>query len=209
MHAFSETAFFPYNRANKLKFLLIAAGIVLFIVLVTLAYLLRFQHQDTGIFALIEHLLTSFNQEIAAASITGILLVAILGGLFFVTVPMEAVFINFLAHGATPYLVIILYLLGFLASFTINYFLGMKLATLAKKIITPKKFYKIKGLLNRYGAMTVLVINAIPFFPAQPLSAILGVFKYNKTKFYVYFLLGALIKYTAVALGYIYIFKPL
>jgi membrane protein YqaA with SNARE-associated domain len=76
----------------------------------------------------------------------------------------------------------------------------MKLAGVSKKIITSKKFYKIKGLINIYGAGAIFVINALPL-PSQPLAAILGVFKYNKTKFYLFFLLGQFVKYGAITLG--------
>ena len=58
-------------------------------------------------------------------------------------------------------------------------------------------------MLNKYGALTVLVFNATPL-PAQALAVILGAFRYNKTRFYVLFLLGQLIKYAGITVFHYY-----
>jgi membrane protein YqaA with SNARE-associated domain len=59
-------------------------------------------------------------------------------------------------------------------------------------------------LVNKYGMATVFVFNVLPL-PAQPLATVLGVFKYNKAKFYLAFILGQGIKFSAIALAYFYI----
>ncbi|MBW2982542.1 VTT domain-containing protein, partial [Candidatus Woesearchaeota archaeon] len=133
----------------------------------------------------------------------GILYTTLIGGLFFVTIPLELLFIKFLKAGHFFLLVISFYLLGLLVSFTINYYIGLKLSGLSKKIISPKKFYKTKGVLNRYGSWAIFAFNVLPL-PAQPLAVILGVFRYNKTRFYALFILGQLIKYTAMSIFIIY-----
>jgi membrane protein YqaA with SNARE-associated domain len=130
---------------------------------------------------------------------------SLFGGLFFVFLPMEAVYIRYLKSGFSPFLIILVYVGGFLFSYTANYYIGLKLNNVSKKIISPKKFYKIKGIINRYGAWAIFGFNVLPL-PSQPLSTILGVFRYNKKRFYLFFLLGQLIKYTAITVAYIYIF---
>ena len=132
---------------------------------------------------------------------------SLFGGLFFVTIPTEAVFIHYLRAGYNFLIVIPIFISCFFIAYNINYFIGMHLAEISKKIITTKKFYKVKTIINKYGDWAILGINAIPFFPAQPLSAILGVFKYNRKRFYFYFLLGQTIKHFALAIGYIYLFR--
>ena len=72
------------------------------------------------------------------------------------------------------------------------------------KLISPKKFYKLKGLLNKWGSLAVLLFNATPL-PSQHLSVILGVFRYNKTRFYVFVFLGQLIKYLYITAGYYFL----
>ena len=66
---------------------------------------------------------------------------------------------------------------------------------------TMKKFYKTKGILNRYGSLAVFSFNALPL-PSQLLSVILGVFRYNKTRFYVFFLSGQAVKLAGITIIY-------
>ena len=77
----------------------------------------------------------------------------------------------------------------------------LKLSGISKKLISPKKFYRLKGLTNKYGALTIFFFNALPL-PSQLLSVILGVFRYNKTRFYVFFLFGQIVKYAAISVIY-------
>lgn len=202
---FSTTAMFQYNRSHKLRFAFILYGVMFLAIIFAASYYFFLQHMEIAFFEFFRQIITHIKDAIASASILGILYTSVFGGLFFVTIPLELVFISFLRNGANPFFLIITFIGGFVISFTINYIIGMKLDTLSKKIINPQKFYKIKGILNRYGAIAVLVINAIPFLPAQPLATILGVFKYNKAKFYVYFISGQLLKFTAITIIYIYI----
>jgi membrane protein YqaA with SNARE-associated domain len=198
---------FQYNRAEKLRFALFTFGFGLLIILLFGTYLLFLKEQDIGVINFVKDLAANIQTHIEQGTINGVLYASIFGGLFFVTIPMEAVFVSFLEAGTKPVLLVGLFLFGFLISFTINYIIGLKLDHFSKKIITPQKFYKIKGILNKYGVIAIFVINVIPFLPSQPLSTILGVFRYNKAKFYVSFLAGQLIKFAAIAIGYIYIFQ--
>ena len=59
--------------------------------------------------------------------------------------------------------------------------------------------------MNKYGATVIFGFNALPM-PSQPLAAILGVVKYNKTRFYVLFITGQLAKYIVIAISLAYIF---
>ena len=113
---------------------------------------------------------------------------------------MEAVFLTFLKAGYSPFILVGIYVFGMIIAYTINYYLGMRLATITQKTITPQKFYKIKGIINKYGVLAIFLFNVLPL-PSQPLSAILGVFKYNKAKFYTFFILGQITKYTIIVIA--------
>lgn len=205
-HTFSNQALFPYNKVKKLRFAATTIALLFLFAVLFAGYLLLFRESDIWLLVQIKNFVNHINQNISTNTILGVLYASTFGGLFFVTIPLEILFMKFLKGGANPYFLIITFILGFVISFTINYLIGQKLNTFTKKLLSPKKFYKIKGLLNKHGVLAVFIINLIPFLPAQPLSAILGAFNYNKTKFYVYFILGQLIKFTALAVGYIYIF---
>ncbi|MBD3209178.1 VTT domain-containing protein [Candidatus Woesearchaeota archaeon] len=204
--SFSRHALFQYNLPKKLRFAIILFVFLFVIAVLFASYFLFLKESDIVIFNAIKAVTDHIKYHMTNGTLLGILYASIIGGLFFVTIPMEAFFVGFLRNNTNPYLLITLYLTGFIISFTINYFLGMRLDALTKKIISSKKFYKIKGVLNKRGAIAVFAFNALPFFPSQPLSAILGVFKYNRVKFYVYFILGQLVKYSLITIGYIYIF---
>lgn len=210
MHAFTTTALFQYNKKNKRRFALFLYGTLALLIIIAASYFLFFKHQDIWFFSAIEELVEYFSIAISSGSALGVFYVAFLGALIFppFPFPLEPYFVLFLARGVNPYLAILVYLAGLMLSFTINYFLGLKLDSFAKKVIAPKQFYKIKGFLNHYGVYTIIVINLVPFLPAQPLSTILGVFRYNKAKFYLYSFIGLFLKFTIIALGYIYIFTP-
>ena len=202
---FSTKGLFEYRRSHKLRFAIVTYSILVLVGLFAASYYFFLRHEEIAFFEFFRRIITHISTAISADTLEGVLYASFFGGLFFVTIPMEVVFVSFLRGGVNPYLLVALFLTGFAVSFTINYVIGMKLDTLSKRMIDPKKFYKIKGILNRHGAVAVFAINAIPFLPSQPLSTVLGVFRYNKAKFYVYFLAGQLVKFAAIATIYIYI----
>ena len=73
--------------------------------------------------------------------------------------PNEIIFIKAITNNS-PILVIILTLTGFFIAYNVNYYIGQKFSKIAKKIITPKKFYKTKGILNKWGKWAIFGFNA-------------------------------------------------
>ena len=206
MPEFSKQGVFEYRRTAKLRFAIITVAIAAFIVFLVVAYFLFLQDQELLVVDFLVGLISHIKGEISAASFLGVLYTSVLGGLFFVTLPMEAIYIRFLGQEFHMFPLAALYIGGFAISFTLNYIIGLKLNNFSKRVVGPKKFYKLKGIINRRGDLAVIVINLIPFFPAQPLSAILGVFRYNRAKFYVYCLGGQFVKYLVMGMAYLYIF---
>jgi membrane protein YqaA with SNARE-associated domain len=201
---FTTDALFTYRKREKLRFLIILAAVMFLILSFVASYFFVFRYQNILFFVVIKQIIAHVSSHIAATTALGMFYSSAIGGLFFITIPLEVVFVNFIRSGASPYLLTFIFLLGTLLSFTINYYMGMKLDTISKMIITPTKFYKLKGILNKRGPLAVFLFNAIPFFPAQPISVVLGVFKYNQVKFYVYLTLGTICKFAIIALAYTY-----
>ena len=94
-------------------------------------------------------------------------------------------------------LVLIIFMAGIWISYSINYFIGSRLTELAKKVIKLKRFYKIKAFVNRHGVVAVYILNVLPVV-SQPTSMLLGVFKYNKLRFYIFMSLGQMTKYMLI-----------
>ncbi|MBU0471700.1 MAG: VTT domain-containing protein [Nanoarchaeota archaeon] len=201
---FKTNVIFSYNLYGKILFAVSLAFTLLVLISTITLYFFVLKDSNFIIFKVINIVTNHLFLNVRQATLLGALYAPILGGLFFLFIPLEAIFVTFLKANQNVFLLIGLYLIGFLVSYTINYYIGMKLSTISKKIITPKKFYKIKNIVNKYGAWAIFFFNALPL-PSQALSAILGVFRYNKARFYTFFMLGQLVKYVAISIGYFYI----
>ena len=199
---FKEDRIFSYDRFNKIMFGAVLFAIVAFLVLLGISYFFL-KESDIFLFILVNAMIKYFSTHILGSTLLGVFYTTAIGGFFLFTIPLEVLFIKALNAGHSVLIVFVLYFLGLVLSFTFNYLVGLKLAGISKKLVSPKKFYKMKGTLNKYGALTVLVFNATPL-PAQALAVILGAFRYNKTRFYVFFLLGQLIKYAGITVFHYY-----
>jgi len=200
--AFKEDRIFSYDRFNKIMFGIVLFTVIFLLVLLGISYFFL-RDSDIFLFILINAMIKYFSTHIIGSTLLGAFYTTAIGGFFLFTIPLEVLFLKFLKAGQPIVLIYILYFTGLIISFTLNYIVGLRLAGLSKKLVSPKKFYKIKGMLNRYGAFTVFLFNATPL-PAQALAVILGVFRYNKTRFYVFFLLGQLAKHLSITLFYYY-----
>lgn len=200
---FSETRMFNYHRRMKIASgLLLIFGIVVFLSLV-LSYVALRKSDLAGIVAL-NRITGHIMSNIIGSTLLGVFYSSLIGGLFFIFMPLELLFTRFLKSGHLLIAVLVLYLSGITVSYTINYFIGSKLSRISKKLISQRRFYSIKGKINRYGAVAIYVFNALPL-PSQILAAILGVFKYNKTRFYVFFLLGQITKCIVLTIAVMYV----
>jgi membrane protein YqaA with SNARE-associated domain len=193
---FKEDRIFSYERLNKIGFGLAMIFLIAAVILLGITYFFQ-RNSDIMIFKVINTVITHISSHISHVSPLGMIYTTLIGGLFFVSIPLEVLFVKFLNAGHPILIVFLFYLFGIIVSYTINYYVGLKLSGLSKKLISPKKFYKTKGILNRYGALAVFAFNALPL-PSQLLTVILGVFRYNKARFYVFFLSGQLAKYLVI-----------
>ncbi len=139
----------------------------------------------------IQKLVLYVSREIQKPSLIGVFFTTLFGGLFFFYLPIEFLYIRATYSKLDASDLIALHLIGLLISFSINYFLGRIAARACIKLISPKKFYRMKGFLNRYGVLAIFAFNALPL-PAPILSAILGVIRYKKKIFYPVFVVGQL-----------------
>jgi membrane protein YqaA with SNARE-associated domain len=201
--SFRENRIFAYDRFNKMGF---GIGVIFFAILFVLLIITYFfkKESDFVVFKILSTAIAHVFSHINSVSPLGMVYTTLLGGIFFITIPLEVFFVKFLKAGAPIHSIFIFYFLGLIAAFTINYYIGLKLSGLSRRIISPKKFYKIKGILNRHGSWGIFAINALPL-PSQILSVILGVFRYNKTRFYIFFPLGQLVKYLVITVFIIFL----
>lgn len=196
---FLEESMFHYNIRKKRAFGAAIIVIGMFLFLIVLDYVLILRKSDFFLVTFINTVFSHIGSQVAAKTLLGVFYTALFGGLFFVFMPVEALFISYLKSDAPDIMIMLVYIFGFIISYTINYYVGFRLSKLAKKLISAKQFYKLKGTVNKYGGLAIFGFNALPL-PSQPLATILGVFRYNKTRFYVFFILGQVVKYTVIML---------
>jgi len=172
---------------------------VVFIVVVVILYVTYLRKlaffQDT----FVSHLVGFVKDHIAQFDIMGAFFIALFGGLFFIFLPMELYFINSLNHNS-GWTLLLVYVIGMLVSYSADYLIGKNLSNLSRKLISPKKFYRIKSYLNRYGKIAIFGASAIPMLPSQQITFILGVFRYNKTRLLALTVAGQLVKYVVLIL---------
>lgn len=154
-----------------------------------------------------EYIIIFFRENLANYTLMGVFLLALFGSLFFVPLPMEILFASYISKNPNTAMVFLMYLLGIFIGYTFNLFIGYKFSFIAKKLISIKKFYQIKVWINKYGKFAVFLSNAL-ITPSQQISLIVGVFKYNKYKFWIQFLSGQLIKMIVIVI-FVLIFKKI
>lgn len=196
---------YEYNKQTKILNGLILIAFLIFVIIISLSFYLYFNKLDLFQGTFIEAGVTYFKWQIANYTYIGVFMTAMIGALFFVPLPMEILFATFIIKNQNPYAVLGIYLLGLTIGYSLNLIMGYKFSNFSRNLISTKKFYQIKSKINKYGKYAVFLVNALPL-PSQIVSFILGVFKYNKTKFYVQFWAGQGVK-LIVIMGFVLLFK--
>lgn len=184
-----------YQHNHKKIEGIVKISIVILICAVLIAY---FSGLTKGTF--IDSFINNLGSQFNAKTLTNVLVIGLIGGLFFLSVPLEALFITAIINvKANPFLIIVFMLLGLAVSYSLNYLMGRYMSSFATKLVSPKKFYKIKVMLNKYGKGVVFLFNVLPL-PSQILTFICGVFKYNKLRYASLWLTGWTVKLIVIVL---------
>jgi len=141
------------------------------------------------------------SSSIRKGTMPGAFWAAFFGGLFFAFLPLEVLFVHFIKSGNFIPSLIGLYLTGLSLSCAFNYWFGLRFSSAAKIFIAPGKFYRTKGLVNRYGGAVIFFFNALPL-PSQTLTVILGVFRFRVSRVAFYFVAGKVVLYSALGIYY-------
>lgn len=122
------------------------------------------------------------SNQITSNTLQGLWIMAAIGGLFFLPVPLDPLYLRSVLDAQYPWVNFTVMFSGLIISQSINYFIGLTLSRFAVKMIPAEKFYAIKVKLNQYGKTAIFLFNLLPILPSQPLIFVCGVFRYNKTR---------------------------
>ena len=143
-------------------------------------------------------------------SILWLFIIAIFGTLFFISLPVDFLFLFYLINGADPVLTIIAMFFGVITGRIINYWFGSLFRDYTKRHVFGKNYNKFHSKFQKWGSKILLFGNFIPFFPMEQFNVFVGTTKYGFKKFLAYQMLGKIIKLIVIWIGIYFIFeKPL
>ncbi|MFT4326869.1 MAG: VTT domain-containing protein [Candidatus Woesearchaeota archaeon] len=189
--------FFQYNERKK-----VLQGTYKMLFLFTLAALIIIYNLGAFQGTFVETIVAFIFTQIFSGTFLGHFLFGFFAGLFFLTIPIEPIYIGFLIASPNPAITGLLIFTGLCISYTLNYLIGYYLSSASRNMVSPKQFYKIKVKLNRYGAWAIFFFNLFPF-PSQILVFMCGVFKYNRTRLALIWLSAWILKLSVLTIFFI------
>lgn len=147
--------------------------------------------------------------EIKNNTIRGLLFISVLGSLFFLVLPSEAVFIYYLSQtDYNPGTIMILTILGTLIGFTFNYSFGRILGERVVRFLFKKNFENYKEKIQKYGGY-VLLVGAILPGPIEALAVFYGCFKFGYWRYIYLVFIGRFIKYSILLLAFMFFWEEI
>lgn len=96
-----------------------------------------------------------------------------------------------------PYLIFIVITIGAVAGEVVNYYLGF----VGSKYIYHKEIKKAEKWLNRWGEMSIFIVNVIPIFPADFLNTLVGFLRMDFKMFVIGMAAGKALQYALIIFG--------
>jgi len=188
--------------SHKAKGMSLTDKIFLLILVFSVVYIGYLYFQDKAIEILrmnpyVWSFFTHITREISKRTLMGLFYASFFGSLFFIFLPIELLFLYYLALGYSVPLVIALVMIGYLMGLSIDYLFGFVVGAKMLKFFLRTKFDKFHNMTSKWGAAVVLIGNIIPF-PIQPASVVIGSAKYSFKKFFLLSLLGVFVKLFAL-----------
>ncbi len=185
------------SNKQKIKIFFIACFILLTAVSIGVAAITFLGKTNTISFKAMH---TFVLDEIKRPSVPSLFYLGFLGDLFFNPLPTEPLMIFSMQKGNPILLSLITLLTGLIAGNGVNYLIGQKFSKFIFIFISRKEVYKSRRQVNKYGAYAVFAFNLIPILPSPVLSFGLGIAKYNLTRFFIFMILGILVKLVLIIL---------
>ncbi len=188
------------NR-NKVKIILIISILFVLIVIGALFFetIIYSYIKDSVIFRSIGSVI---RDEIVKFTSLGLFYASIIGGLFFIPMPLEIFFYIGLIKGNSIVISYILINIGYTISQYINYVLGVKFSPFILPFVSKRNIYKVRRYVNKYGGYAIFFSSIVPS-PSEILVLALGITKYNEVRLFSLVILANGVKYAAIVLFFI------
>lgn len=190
---------FIYENSNFYKIKVFT--FVFIFILILLALLIAFREtlwQAAKQNNLIQSIISLTKLKSVELTVSDLFFTGLLGGLFFIMMPLEVMFYSSIIKGSSPLLSIFMMVSGFVLAQAINYYIGIKFSPLVMNFVSKKKVYSVRRFINKHGSYGVFLINLSPL-PSEILTFALGIAKYNSYRMFTFVILGTLLKYFTIA----------
>lgn len=189
---------FIYENSNAYQIRVFFIGVLALAIAAAVILVFRdFVWHTVTTNGIVQSIISLVHFKLTALSPTELFFAGLIGGLFFVFVPLEALFYASVAKGTAPFLSLFMMISGFTLSQAFNYYLGLKFNPLVMNFISKKKVYETRRFVNKYGGYGVFLSNVSPL-PAEILTFAMGITRYNVYRLFVFELVGCTLKYGAI-----------
>ena len=185
--------------------------IIAFIIIIYLFYepILKSIMELIALNPTVYKLYLAIEYQIVNNTLTGLFYISILGSLFCLAIPSEAIFIYYLSSTTHNWLFILsIIVIGNTLGLIFNYSFGRILGEKIIQVLFKKNFEKYKERIDKYGGFVLFFGNIFPG-PIELLTVFYGGFKFKFSTYIYLSFMGRLIKYVILIGLYIFFWEQL
>lgn len=138
----------------------------------------------------------SINSQINQRSLIWLFITTFIGSIFIFSLPVELVFVYYIATGANIFLSIIAATAGTISARCLNFFIGSKFRHLTSNLKEKDENFRRK--FNKTQTSLIFFGNFLPAFPVEHFAVFVGTTHYNFRKFLTYQVLGKTLKFIII-----------
>ncbi len=177
--------------------ILVLVGLCLYWIQANLATLAK---KSAVTWAIYEHMAA----HMGGHTYLGLFYTSFLGALFFVFIPLEAVFYYYLGLPRSQVGVLAAAWAGSVLGLFVDYLIGAAFGQRIVARLWPERFLKTKRATERWGTLIVAVSNLVPFLPVQFISLAVGATRFGARSFLLATAASRLLYLLALLLGGLY-----
>jgi membrane protein YqaA with SNARE-associated domain len=135
--------------------------------------------------------------------LTGLLASSFISSLVFIPGYASFLIPLYVRFHFNPWRILVVITIGSIGGEIVNYYLGY----VGSKYVFHKEIKKAEKWLNKWGEMSVFIVNLIPVFPADFVNVLVGFFRMDFKMYVIGMGLGKAIQYALLIFGIEIFFK--
>ncbi len=148
------------------------------------------------------------SKEVSSKTLLGLFYSSLFGALFFISIPVEIIFIYYLSLHFNVWQLVAVVAIGNLLGMVFNYFFGFVFGQGFLRLVLRSKFHEWQSHVEKWGSLLLFLGNVFPS-PVEILALFLGSYRYSFFKFLVLTLIAKIIKYFLLYSLFVYFYADL